>query len=428
MHCDLVSFSRWFKISSRLDCSMKHLEYTLENELNVDEFARHVVNDSATVLRRFQKLQNQARKVTNAIFSFFVSSVSISSTYASLDSQNLVFLIAQAVTQTLWNQSLSSISVIHLSSASVTVAAIFVRLSEKLSDIVEYNEDKDKLNAWKQSLKQRMHMNHDRYIIDEVKIVYVKFRLIIEKKTHILMMSYQTNDICNLAIFDEYLRILRHCCDNSFEAEDACTYLRETLKQDSMSFAEYYLLFCQKKDRFTLEDVSLIDCMKRNISYITQLIVFFWWIIENKKLFIFLKYIQAFLKIDEELQQLKHRQSRITISSFISLKLKFFTILIINSLSSKSILVVFVALAVSSEDDEFMNLSFAMTAVQSKTLAISEVKDICNKWKLYYYCKLQHSSKTVKECSNKKFFTLRVTDMNDDVSINDDVSLFARKV
>ncbi len=407
---------------------MKHLEYIFENELNVDEFVWHVINDSATVLRRFQKLQNQARKVTNATLSFFVSSVLISSIYASLDSQNLVFLIVQAVTQTLRNQPLSSISVIHLSSASVTVAVILVRLSEKLSDIVEYDEDKDKLNAWKQSLKQRMHMNHDRYIIDEVKIIYVESRLIIEKKTHILMMSYWTNGICNLATFDKYLQILRHCCDNSFEAEDACTYLRKTLKQDSMSFVEYYLLFCQKKDCFALEDASLIDCMKRNVSYITQLIVFFWWIIENKKLFIFPKYIQAFSKIDEELQQLKHRQSCITISSFISSKLKFFTTSIINSLSSKSILVVSVALAASSENDELMNLSSAMTAVQSKTLAISEIKDICNKWKLCYYCKLQHSSKTVKECSNKKFFTLRVTDMNDDVSIDDDVSLFAKKV
>jgi len=126
---------------------MKHLEYIFENELNVDEFARHVVNDSATALRRFQKLQNQARKVTNATLSFFASSVSTSSTYASLDSQNLAFLIVQAVTQTLRNQSLSSISVIHLPSASVTVAVIFVRLSEKLSDIVEYDEDRDKLNA-----------------------------------------------------------------------------------------------------------------------------------------------------------------------------------------------------------------------------------------------------------------------------------------
>jgi len=38
-----------------------------------------------------------------------------------------------------------------------------------------------------------------------------------------------------------------------------------------------------------------------------------------------------------------------------------------------------VVFAVSSEDDELMNLSFVMTAVQSKTLVISEIKDICNK-------------------------------------------------
>jgi len=254
---------------------MEHLEYIPENELNVDEFARHVANNPAAALRRFQELQNQARKATNAIPSSFASSVSTPSTYASLDPQNLASLIAQAVAQTLRNQPLPPAPVIHLPPASVTAAVIPVRLSEKLPDIVEYDEDRDKLNAWKQSLKQRMHMNHDRYTIDEAKIAYAESRLIIGKKTHILMMPYRTNGICNLATFDEYLRILRHCCDNPFEAEDARTYLRETLKQGSMSFAEYYLLFCQKKDRFALEDASLIDCMKRNVSYITQLTVFF---------------------------------------------------------------------------------------------------------------------------------------------------------
>jgi len=38
-----------------------------------------------------------------------------------------------------------------------------------------------------------------------------------------------------------------------------------------------------------------------------------------------------------------------------------------------------VAPAASSEDDELMNLSSAMAAVQGKALAISEIKDICNK-------------------------------------------------
>jgi len=358
---------------------MKHPEYTLENELNVDEFARHVVNDPAAALRRFQELQNQARKVTNATSSFFASPVSIPPTYASLDPQNLAFLIAQAVAQTLRNQPLPPAPVIHLPPASVTAAAILVRLSEKLPDIVEYDEDRDKLNAWKQSLKQRMHMNHDRYTTDEAKIAYAESRLIIGKKAHILMMPYRTNGICNLATFDEYLRTLRHCCDNPFEAEDARTYLRETLKQGSMSFAEYYLLFCQKKDRSALEDASLIDCMKRNVSYITQLTAFFWRTIEGKKPSTFPEYVQAFSETDEELQQLKHRQPRTTISSFTPSKPKSFTVPIINPSGSKSIPVVPVVLAASSEDDELMNLSSAMAAVQGKALATPEVKDICNK-------------------------------------------------
>jgi len=241
------------------------------------------------------------------------------------------------------------------------------------------------------------------------------------------MMPYRTNGICNLATFDEYLRTLRHCCGNPFEAEDARTYLRETLKQGSMSFAEYYLLFCQKKDRSALEDASLIDCMKRNVSYTTQLAAFSWRTTEGKKPSTFPEYVQAFSETDEELQQLKHRQPRTTISSSTPSKPKSFTAPIINPSGSKPIPVVPVAPAASSGGGEPMDLSSAMAAVQGKALATPGVKDICNKWKLCYYCKLQHPGKTAKECPNKKSFTLRVTDMNDDVSIDGGVSLSAGK-
>ncbi len=80
--------------------------------------------------------------------------------------------------------------------------------------------------------------------------------------------------------------------------------------------------------------------------------------------------------------------------------------------------------------DESMNLSFVIIIIQNKTLIISEIKKICNKWKLCYYCKLQHSNKIVKECLNKKLFTLRIMNIydNDVVSIDEKVSLFARKV
>ena len=77
---------------------------------------------------------------------------------------------------------------------------------------------------------------------------------------------------------------------------------------------------------------------------------------------------------------------------------------------------------------EPMDLSSAMAAVQGKPLVTSEVRDICNKWNLCYYCKLQHSGKMAKECSNRKPSSLRVVNLEDDASINGDVSLSAEKV
>ncbi len=77
-----------------------------------------------------------------------------------------------------------------------------------------------------------------------------------------------------------------------------------------------------------------------------------------------------------------------------------------------------------------MNLNFVIIIVQDKILIVSEIKKICNKWKLCYYCKLQHSSKITKECLNKKLFTLHIMNVYDSdvVNINEEVSLFARKV
>lgn len=42
--------------------------------------------------------------------------------------------------------------------------------SEKLSDVAGYDVEMTKLNAWKQSLVQRMHANHDRYPSDVEKV------------------------------------------------------------------------------------------------------------------------------------------------------------------------------------------------------------------------------------------------------------------
>ena len=184
-----------------------------------------------------------------------------------------------------------------------------------------------------------------------------------------------------------------------------------------------------------MKDFSLIDCLKRNVNYFTQVVVFFWRNFDEIRSFIFHQWIQAFSDIDEELQQIKHRQSRFVFVIVSFIKVKSISASISNSLSSKIIISVTVVLTVSSSLslsflDESMNLSFVILIIQDKTLIVSEIKKICNKWKLCYYCELQHSSKIVKECSNKKLFTLRIMNVYDSdvVSIDEEVSLSAKKV
>ena len=173
--------------------------------------------------------------------------------------------------------------------------------------------------------------------------------------------------------------------------------------------------------------------MKKNVIYVTQLVVFSWRTFEEKRFFIFQKYVQIFIEIDEKFQQLKYRQSRFVVSiiAFHFSKFKFFVVFNVNSLNIKfvvSIFVVVVTLIISFVIDDLMNLSFIITIVQSKTLFISKMKKICNKWKLCYYCKFQHSSKIVKKYLNNFFFNFSLVDLNDNVNIDENVSLFARKV
>ena len=177
-----------------------------------------------------------------------------------------------------------------------------------------------------------------------------------------------------------------------------------------------------------MDDASLIDCLKHNVNYVTQLAAFSWWGSDGKWPSTFYEYVQAFTETDEELQQLKHRQPCPSVHNAASLKFKSFTTSPSNPTGLKSAPVTSVALSTPAVRGEPMDLSSAMAAVQGKPLVTSEVRDICNKWNLYYYCKLQHSGKTVKECLNRKPSSLRVVNLEDDASINDDVSLSAGKV
>ena len=75
-----------------------------------------------------------------------------------------------------------------------------------------------------------MHINHDRYFIDILKIFYVESRLIIKKKVHIFISFYRINDICIIFVFVTYLRTFRNVYKNFFEVEDARVYFRNIFK------------------------------------------------------------------------------------------------------------------------------------------------------------------------------------------------------
>ena len=114
-------------------------------------------------------------------------------------------MIVQIVAQTLAQQPLPLSPVVNFSISLLQATAPATHRSEKLPDTAEYDEDRDHLNAWEQSLRQRLNINHDQYLTNCEKIAYAESQLIIGKKAHNLMGQYQVKGLCTLLSFKEYL-------------------------------------------------------------------------------------------------------------------------------------------------------------------------------------------------------------------------------
>ena len=264
----LIQFS--FSYLNQMNLTFENV-FVVQNFVFVFVFTQSVVNDFEGVLHVFQNMQNQINNLKTRIaimitfsifeifnFSFFSNLVS---SFFVFDSIYIATIIIQAIVQINQNQSF----VMQFTFAFISL----FRLLEKLSNIIEYDENRNKFDVWKQTLKQKMHINHDRYFIDVLKIFYVEFRLIIKKKVHIFMNFYRIDGICIIFVFITYFCILRNVCENFFEIENARVYFRNIFKQNKMIFFEYHLIFVIKKKRVNINDDAFIECFKNDVNFVT---------------------------------------------------------------------------------------------------------------------------------------------------------------
>lgn len=270
--------------------------------------------------------------------------------------------------------------------------------SEKLPELGEYDGNMDTLDAWEQGLIRRMHANHDRYPTEIEKITYAESRLTIGKKAHNLMNRYRKDGPCTLTELKDWRKKLRQAWGNRFEEEDARTYLRDTLKQGTMSFEEYYNLFTQE-ERSGMEDASLIDAMRSNVGYATQAAAISWRKEDGTKPVTFDDHVQMWADTDWDLRQLKHRHPRstpaITVSNNASTCRRGNASVTTNSTTTTtqfpppantartpSSTSATAAPATASPAGDPMDLSSAIAAVRGLKLTEPGVRRICELWKL----------------------------------------------
>ena len=126
-----------------------------------------------------------------------------------------------------------------------------------------------------------------------------------------------------------------------------------------------------------MKEASLIDCFKHNVTYAVQQQLISYRNPDGTKPTTFQDHINAYLNIDDGIQQLRHQQLKFTITLTASDKLKS------SQSSSASVLksaitvsVISVISAVAAVAGNLMNLNSAITVISGKSLSVSEVRDV----------------------------------------------------
>ena len=121
---------------------MKHSDLVFEVVMNAKDFAAQVISNFEAALQRFNELQaqNEELRVVNVISSASSSALSFSFVSLVMISE-IIAILTQLVNQALRDQNSFVISV------SQNVVSVSARLFEKLFDVAEYDEDREKLDA-----------------------------------------------------------------------------------------------------------------------------------------------------------------------------------------------------------------------------------------------------------------------------------------
>ena len=179
--------------------------------------------------------------------------------------------------------------------------------------------------------------------------------------------------------------------------------------------------------------------MKKNINYDLAVKTIDYKIINKFKSKIFSEHVEIYQKINWELHQIKylHLKQNNTFASSNSSFCKTATAAVILSsfinwifIIISTVIIKFNAeISLLFSEKEFMNLSQIQIIVKKLSIKILNVKKICKKFNLYFYCKLQYSDFDIKDCSNKnkKKIIFHVTKIYDDTVNIDDNIVFSSK-
>ena len=125
----------------------QHPESNPKQKLNTSMFHDYINVNLSAAYEQWQQAQQSHYNLNTTLSSDQPAPPSLM--YPIIDSQTLASIIAQMMTQIITQQPLPPFSIINLLSLLSQATAFVIHWFKKLSDITEYDKNRDCLNVWK---------------------------------------------------------------------------------------------------------------------------------------------------------------------------------------------------------------------------------------------------------------------------------------